>query len=231
MGHGGGRTDQGLTDPAPVASPERRHGPGPGPAGVTAPTSLPAHVLVVLVAVVAGVCAQGAYYGSGQRIVSMLMATALVVALSTRRWSGEDARLPVVAAGGTLAAWAVISAAANGHPAGSLSTVAMAAGIVATIVVVRRTTAVQRQAVVVTLVGAGALAAVVGWIGVAWRVEPWALVDQGLWRAATTITYANASAALLVPLALLGLAELTADGRSPGCSRPRASSWSVRAPP
>ena len=53
-----------------------------------------------------------------------------------------------------------------------------------------------------------------GWIGVVWRIEPWALPDRNLWRAASTITYANAMAAVLVPLALLALALLTTRRRS-----------------
>jgi O-antigen ligase len=59
------------------------------------------------------------------------------------------------------------------------------------------------------------LLAATGWTGVAWRLRPWALEDQGVWRAATTLTYANAAAGLLVPLALLALASLAAAPRSP----------------
>jgi O-antigen ligase len=46
-----------------------------------------------------------------------------------------------------------------------------------------------------------------GWVGVAGHIGPLAHVDQALWRAATTLTYANAAAGLLVPLALLALAK------------------------
>ena len=40
--------------------------------------------------------------------------------------------------------------------------------------------------------------------------------DQGLWRAATTFSYANAAAGLLVPLAVLAMAQRTGRPRSPG---------------
>jgi hypothetical protein len=53
-----------------------------------------------------------------------------------------------------------------------------------------------------------------GWLGVALHQRPWGLPSQGLWRAASTLTYANATAALLVPLALVALARLTATPRS-----------------
>jgi hypothetical protein len=58
------------------------------------------------------------------------------------------------------------------------------------------------------VIAVGVLAAATGWVGVAWRITPWALEDQGLWRAAATL--ANAAAGLLVPLALLAVAQLAA---------------------
>jgi O-antigen ligase len=81
-------------------------------------------------------------------------------------------------------------------------------------VVCRRSTPAQRDALAGAAVAVGALAAATGWIGVAWRHTPWALPDQGLWRAATTFSYANAAAGLLVPLALLALAQRVARPRS-----------------
>ena len=48
------------------------------------------------------------------------------------------------------------------------------------------------------VIGAGLSVAATGWAGVAWHIEPLALVSSGLWRASSTLTYANASAAFLV---------------------------------
>jgi len=64
-------------------------------------------------------------------------------------------------------------------------------------------------------VALGILAAASGWYGVAWRHAPWALQDRALWRAATTLTYANAGAGLLVPLTLLALAQRSQRLRAP----------------
>jgi O-antigen ligase len=50
-------------------------------------------------------------------------------------------------------------------------------------------------------------------LGVVWRLEPRAQRD-GLWRAASTLTYANATAAVLVPLTLTALALLFRKSRS-----------------
>src|SRR5581483_3067981 len=49
------------------------------------------------------------------------------------------------------------------------------------------------------------------WAGVAWRLPRFAvLVEHRLWRGGSTLTYPNAAAAALVPLALLALALLIA---------------------
>src|SRR2546429_293603 len=53
----------------------------------------------------------------------------------------------------------------------------------------------------------GGVAAATGWLGVAFHHTPWALVDQGLWRAASPLTYANATGALLAAGLLLALAR------------------------
>jgi hypothetical protein len=82
--------------------------------------------------------------------------------------------------------------------------------VVVVLLAVRRLTSGQRDALAAAVVTVGVLTAASGWVGVAWRITPWALEDQGLWRAATTLTYANAAAGLLVPLALLAVARLAA---------------------
>jgi O-antigen ligase/polysaccharide polymerase Wzy-like membrane protein len=174
---------------------------------------LPAHVLLVVAALTAAVVAKGGYYGSGQPAIVLLIAAAAVAALRSRGWSRSDMRLAPILACAALAAWAVVSGASAGHLADAGPTVLLLAGVVTVFVVSRRTTPAQRDALAGALVAVGVLAAVTGWIGVAWRLEPWALED-GTWRAATTITYPNAAAGLLAPLALLSVARLVARPRS-----------------
>ncbi|HEX5497162.1 MAG TPA: hypothetical protein VFX70_21575, partial [Mycobacteriales bacterium] len=53
------------------------------------------------------------------------------------------------------------------------------------------------------------------WAGVAFRTVPWGLDARGLWRASSTVTYPNATAAVLVPVCLLALAMRTRRGGSP----------------
>jgi O-antigen ligase len=170
--------------------------------------SLPLHALLLVVALVVAIAAQGAYYGAGQRTVAVVLVLALFAALRVRPWSRDDALLPPVWAGAALAGWAAVSAAAAGDITAALPIIALLAGVVVVLVAVRRLTRDQRDALAAAVVTVGGLAAATGWVGVAWRITPWALEDQGLWRAATTLTYANAAAGLLVPLAVLAAARL-----------------------
>ena len=204
-GHGEGSTRAGA------------HGGRPGeprPEDLS-PGTLPVPALLLLVALAAGVVAQGAYYPDGQRVMVAVLVAALMAALWTCRWSGADAALAPLRAAGVLAVWAVVSAAVAGRVAAAGSTVLLLAGFVIVLLVCRRTTPAQRETLVGGAVAVGVLAAATGWVGVAWRVMPWALEDGGLWRAATLLTYANATAGLLTPLALVAVARLTRDRRAP----------------
>jgi len=179
-----------------------------------AATALPLHVLVLVAALAAAILGQGAYYSAGQQVVAVTLALAVIAALRAQPWTRQDARLGPVAACVVLAGWAVASAALAGRIVGALATVAMLAGVAGVLLICRRSTPAQRDALAGATVAIGALAAATGWIGVAWRHTPWALPDQGLWRAATTFSYANAAAGLLVPLALLASAQRVARPRS-----------------
>jgi O-antigen ligase len=79
------------------------------------------------------------------------------------------------------------------------------AEVAAIVLIVRRADAHERRVVLAGLLAMGALVAATGWVGVAWRQYPRALEDGGLWRAASTITYANATGGLLAGLAVLAL--------------------------
>ena len=169
------------------------------------PVSIAPHVLLLVAALAAGAVAQGAFYGVGQRLVGLLVGMALVVAGRVGAWSRADVRSAPVVAGVILAAWALTSAGLAGDLGGARSTVALLAGVLAVILIGRRTSSAQRVFLVEGLLVVGTLVALLGWMGVAWRIEPLA-IDSGAWRAASTLTYANAAAGLLVPLALTSLA-------------------------
>jgi O-antigen ligase len=177
-------------------------------------TTLPLHVLILVAALAAAILGQGAYYSAGQHVVALTLALAVIAALWTWPWTRCDAALGPLVGCAVLAGWAVLSAALAGRVGGARATAAMLIGVAAVLVICRRSTPAQRDALAGAAVAIGALAAATGWIGVAWRHMPWALPDEGLWRAATTFSYANAAAGLLVPLALLALAQRVARPRS-----------------
>ena len=175
--------------------------------------ALPTCALLLLAALSACITAQGGYYAGGQVIAGGLLAAALLSAHRSTRLSADDFRLAPVVAAGALAAWALVDARIAGGQA--LPVVALLAAVVAVLLVCRRVPAADRDALALAVLGIGVLLALSGWAGVAWRLDPLALEDQELWRAATTLTYANAAAGVLVPVALLALGMQLTAGRSP----------------
>lgn len=176
--------------------------PGPAPATAEAPLAS----VVAMAGLGAAAVAQGAYHLRGQVLAGLLLGAALLVGLAGRRLAASDLRFPPLAVCAALAGWAVVSATVAGVPAAALPPMALLAGVMLVVVLCRQ----GGDSVATGLIAIGVLVAVSGLAGVAWRHEPWTLEDQGLWRAATTLTYANAAAGLLVPLALLAAGRLIA---------------------
>jgi O-antigen ligase len=159
----------------------------------------------------AAAIAQGAYHVTGQVLTGGLLAGALLVALAGRRLGLGDLRFAPVPACAALGLWAVLSAAAAGVPlSAAVPTVLMVGALLVVVLLCRQ----GGEEVVTGLLLLGGLVALSGLAGLAVRYEPWALEDQGLWRAATTLTYANAGAGLLVPLVLLAAGRLASTPRS-----------------
>ena len=174
--------------------------------------ALPTSALLLLAALSACVTAQGGYYAGGQLVTGVLVASGLLSAVRAHPLSVDDLRFGPVLAAAAVAGWTVVVAWGNGGTA--LPVIALLAAVVGVLVVCRRLPAAGRDALVLGLLGIGVLVALSGWAGVAWRLERLALEDQELWRAATTLTYANAAAGLMVPLALLAVGRQLAGRRS-----------------
>ncbi|MGH7484113.1 MAG: O-antigen ligase family protein [bacterium] len=103
---------------------------------------------------------------------------------------------------------ALLSAWAAGDIAGAGPTLVLVAGTTIVLVVGRRVAPLRRAPLITGVIALGCIVAVSGWVGVAWHFAPWGLEDSGIYRAATTLTYANAAAGFLVPISLLALARL-----------------------
>jgi len=170
---------------------------------------------VLLVAVAAGVLGQGAYYTSVQWYVGALVAAAAAVALAAWPPTRGDRRLAPVVPAVALAAWAVLDGALHGAPAAGARPALLLLGIVAVLLVCRRLGHEDREVLLpLGVTGIGLAVALAGWVGVVGRVDAWAWQAQGLWRASSTLSYPNAAAAVLVPVALLVLARLVEAPRS-----------------
>ena len=164
--------------------------------------------LLSLVAVTAGLLGQGAYYPSMQRPVGLLIAAATLLALAGRPLSRDDLRLPPVVPALALAAWAILDGALVGVAGAGVRPALLLIGLVAVLLVCRRLGHEDREIVLAGVIGVGLLVALTGWLGVAGRPGMWAFQAQGLWRASATLTYPNATAAVLAAISLVVLGRL-----------------------
>lgn len=153
----------------------------------------------------AAAVAQGGFFGRGQLAAAGLLGAAVVAALPLRRASNTNLRLPLVACG-LLTGWILLRAIPGGSLAAAGREVLLLGGLATVVMLCRRLDRSGRRVLLTGLLCVGVVVAVAGWVGVVWRLSPWALRAHGLWGAASTLTYANATAAVLVPLTLTALA-------------------------
>ena len=167
---------------------------------------VPLAAVLVMAALGAAAIAQGAYHRGGQVLTGVLLVAAVLSGLRGGGLPVAALRFPPFVLAGVLAGWTVVSAVVAGDIGAAVPMVLLLAGCVAAALLCQE----AGDAGVVGLLMLGALVALSGLAGLAWRVEPWALEGLGVWQAATTLTYANAAAGLLVPLVLLGASRLVA---------------------
>jgi O-Antigen ligase len=172
--------------------------------------------VLLLLAAVVGLLGQGAFYGPVQRLVGLLVLVAAAFALAGRPPERGDARLLPVVPALALGAWALADAGLLGaSPAAAAGLGLLLAGVVAVLAVCRRLGREDRELLLAGLVVAGLVVAITAWLGVAWRVGALAWVGEGIWRGSSTLTYPNAAAAVLAPIALVTLARIDRARPSP----------------
>jgi O-Antigen ligase len=164
--------------------------------------------LLLLVAVAAGLLGQGAYYPSVQRPFGVLIAAAALLGLAGWPLASDDLRLLPVMPALALAAWAVLGGALVGVAGAGIGPALLLVGLVAVLLVCRRLRQEDREVLLAGVVGIGLLVALTGWLGVAGQAGSWAFQAQGLWRASATLTYPNATAAVLAAVSLVVLGRL-----------------------
>lgn len=161
--------------------------------------------LAVLVALAAAVTAQGAFYPSNQRLIALPLAIALLGAVL--RFHSLVIPWSLLVTGGSLVAWALLLGDKLGDGAGIAYLVV---AVVSVVMVVASMDHDERASLVGAVVVLGVIVALSGWWGVVFHITELALPGQGLWRASTTLTYSNAAAGLVGPIALITLSQTAA---------------------
>jgi O-antigen ligase len=159
--------------------------------------ALPVPVLLVVAGFAAAVVAQGGYYLPGRVLSGLLVGAAVVLARPRPNL--------LAALGGAFAAWAVVRGLLEGDVLSALPAVAAAGVFAGAVLVAAKADPAERELLATVVVGVGALIGFTGWVAVVFRVPSWTTVAEGLLRAASTLTYPNAAAAVMAAAAVLSL--------------------------
>jgi hypothetical protein len=154
---------------------------------------------------------QGAFYNGPFHVFVILVALALIAAIVAARslsWAVSVMRDPLVWLAVVLSVVTVVSSAVAGQPSNAWGTVALLLMLGGAVAIVRALPVDQRRLLVAGVVAIAVVVAAIGWVATVGRWQPDALTSQGLWRAASTLTYENALAAFLTAPALLCLDRL-----------------------
>ena len=185
-----------------------------GPGGAVDPrqerlAAYAAHTL--LAGLTAATLAQGGFYPAGRLPLLVALSTAFVLALRIRPLRGSDLRTLAILAACGLAAWALVRGTLTAVPLAGTGSALLLTGVVSLLLVGQRLTVDASRVLVHGLLALGVLVAMLGWAGVAWHFGAWAVTQDGMWRASSSLTYPNATACLLVMLLLVALGHACAD--------------------
>jgi hypothetical protein len=147
------------------------------------------------VSVLAATWMQGGFYR--EQFVWMLVGVIVAAITAVRRSLPSKSVCVFIACMAVTAVWSMSVGQWSGDRAAAQPFVALSLCLAAAAYAVDAFSTRARETYLYVIIGSGLLASVSSWIGVAFHREPWALLSQGLWRGASTITYANAAAAFI----------------------------------
>lgn len=198
-------TDSAFRTAVPAAPPE---------AGVRASEEARQRLLaaLLLTGLSGAACAQGAFYLRGQVFLAAVLTGAGCLALAIRRFRSEPRPVVLVAA---LAGWPVLAGVLHGQAASGARLALLVLAVPLTIGCARRLGGSTRL-LLDGLTALGVLLALAGWYGVLRHRVPLAIPGQGLYRAASTLSYPNAAGVLLALLVLTGIGADQLAGSSVG---------------
>jgi O-antigen ligase len=154
---------------------------------------------LVVAGLAACALAQGGYHAPGRLPLLVTLPVAALLVGIVRPEPSPSARWTTRAAAvaGLLGTWALLRGGASADRESGIAASALLGAVALLLVTGRRLPAEARRVVLRGLLGLGAVTAVAGWVGVVWHVDRLAVTQDGMWRAAGTLTYSNAAAALL----------------------------------
>ena len=152
---------------------------------------------------------QGAFFPKAQVLVAVPLVVGALLAPRLPVVTRRD--LPVVLAAAGLAGWAVADGAVTGHLLAGFRYFLLIAGVLVLAGVSRQLPGAARGTLVNGLLVLCCAVAALGWFGVVAHYAPWGFQSDGMWRASSTLTYPNATAAVLAMAALVCLALRTRD--------------------
>lgn len=172
---------------------------------------MPVGTMVLLAAVVFAVLRQGAYHQWQHQVFAVVVGIAAVALVASRDGLRSLTWAAIVVL--PLFGSSIVSMLAATERSDARSTLLeigmVGVGLAAGFAVRRSQSDVAIDAVIVIalLVAATAI-----W-GVATHTTPWGRITEGVWRGSSSLTYANAAAAVCGPVALLTLAQAGTEGK------------------
>jgi hypothetical protein len=189
---------------------------------VAAPTvpraddGLSLELMLVLAAVAAMTVGQGGFYRRVGEMSGAFFAVSAGVLVWRRRLSNLHPTLWALSGLGVLGVCTAVAGAFDGPSTRPLAPIALLAALAVGAAVVGSSSERLRCQLADGVIVLCGFLAVTAWIGVAFRISPLGHPDGGLWRAATTVTYANAAAAVFGAVCLWSIARrTTSDGMAP----------------
>ncbi len=166
-------------------------------------------VAVITVGLALAMYLQGAYHGRAQLAVALILLAGVLLLPRAPAFGRED--VPIAFAAAALAGWAVVDGVVKHDPAAGGRYALLIVGAVLFSGCCRQLRGNARTDLVSGLIIACSAVAALGWAGVVAHHRTWGFESPGLWRASSTLTYPNATAALLAVAALVCLAVRTRD--------------------
>jgi len=198
-----------------TAVPAERPEAGTRPAGEARQRLLAA---LLLTGLAGAACAQGAFYLRGQVFLAAVLAGAGCLALAIHQFRTGSRPVILVAA---LAGWPMLAGLLHGQAASGVRLALLVLAVPLTIGCARRLGGSTRL-LLDGLTALGVLLALAGWYGVLRHRVPLAIPGQGLYRAASTLSYPNAAGVLLALLVLAGI------GADQLAGAPSGRRWNAR---